>query len=153
MQHGMIEYFDSIPHSAIGETSVRTNDTVLPDCRCPFKRHIGIEDRIFSNCDPRIDPCGPRIDHGHPSFEPSFANLLANDSLGFGKLLTRIHAEAFLRLVQHDGRHTSPLRNCNVDEVSEIVLTLSIAWIELFQCIKQKCTVNYIGSGIDLANR
>src|SRR5215831_16923487 len=135
----MIEYFDSIPHSAIGETSVRTNDTVLPDCRCPFKRHIGIEDRIFSNCDPRIDP--------------SFANLLANDSLGFGKLLTRIHAEAFLRLVQHDGRHTSPLRNCNVDEVSEIVLTLSIAWIELFQCIKQKCTVNYIGSGIDLANR
>src|SRR5215831_20632832 len=128
----MIKHFDSILHSTIRETSVRTNDTVLPDRRRPFKRHVGMEDRIFSNCDPRIDPCGPRIDHGHPSFKPSFANLLANDSLGFGKLLTRIHAEAFLRLLQHDGRHTPPLRNRDVEEVSEIILTLSIAWIELF---------------------
>ena len=55
-KEAMIENLHAIADDAILQSGIGMQHTIFPDDRCPFERHIGIQYRVFSDRDCRVDP-------------------------------------------------------------------------------------------------
>ncbi len=76
-------------------------------------------------------------------------NLLTKHLLYHSHLLPSVDTQSFLRILKRHRYDPMPLRYRHPYDVGEIVLALSIVWLQLFQRTKKKLTRDDVGPHID----
>src|SRR6185295_15668650 len=85
--------------------------------------------------------------------QPAVSNLLPHHLLSISELSARIDAKSFVGIVQHDSGHTPSGMSREMDDVRQIILSLGVAGLELFQRAEEKLPVDHIGARVDLTDR